>query len=377
MSQKLVHVCLVQSHPVWGACEEYWFWLAARLNPELFQVSLIYPNCEALKVEFSKLPSRVNLLPQPLAYFQSLKSGLLPFYRQLITLKPDIIHCNDPGIVGMIAATIAQIPSRILTFHTPSQSFTYRPHARFLQRWVLHQNWEVIAIAPVNKLTLQSRYNLPSHKVHVIEYGLDRSKFEIDNTREAIRTEFQLMPDSIVLGCVALLKPQKNHSLLLNAFAGLPEKLRNKSHLLLVGEGKLRSSLEEQVQKLDIKNQVTFTGYRRDIPQLLQGMDIFVLSSDYEGLPFAVLESMAMGLPVVATAVDGVRDAIVSGETGLLVPPQEVEALQKAITDLISNSEQRKSMGKAGRDRFIGHYTVERMIAKIERLYYKLIRKSI
>lgn len=370
-----ISVCLIQSNPVWGSCEEYWFWLASTLDSKKFKISLIYPDCEALST-FKELSDRLQLLPQPPSYFQSLRRGLLPLYRLLKKLKPDVVHCNDPGLIGMITASLARVPHRLLTFHTPSQNFNYKLPIKWLQRRLLRHDWQHIVIAQVNKPTVHNRYGVARNKIHVIEYGLESQKFEIADTRSMTRANLNVSLDRVILGCVALLKKQKNHVLLLESYASVLPELKERSHLVLVGDGQLRSALEEQVDRLNLRDNVTFTGYRKDIPQLLQAIDIFVLSSNYEGLPFAVLEAMAMGLPVIATAVDGVRDAIVPGETGILVPPKQVEPLAEAMTQLIKNDSQRHRMGQLARNRFLQNYTLETMVEKIETLYFSICNRE-
>ena len=372
LNEKIRRVCLIQLHDAWGACEEYWRLLAGGIDPERFAVSVLYPDGEEVRSQFAQLPPWVQQRPCPRFWFQSLRSGIGPLRQALVRLGPDLVHCNDPGLVAMIAGVLARVPVRVLTFHTPAQAFEYRFYARWLQRWVLRR-WQVVALSPTNRQLLQRRYGLANERVHTIAHGLESDRFSIANRRDAVRAELAVPPDCILLGCVARLAAQKNHALLLDAYAGLTLGLRSRAHLLIVGDGELRAELEAQVKQLGLCDRVTFTGHRQDIPQLLQAMDGFVLSSNYEGLPFAVLEAMAMALPVVATAVDGVCDAIVSGETGFLVPPGEEEPLRDAIAQLIENPEARNRLGNAGRARFLSHYTVERMVRETETLYETLL----
>ncbi|MGK7876186.1 MAG: glycosyltransferase [Xenococcaceae cyanobacterium] len=372
---KSPRICLIQSNPVWGACEEYLTLLANGLIAKGLDITVVYPKSSSLQPMIELFQKGIQQVPLPAHTFSSL-AHVGSLCQVLGDIQPDIVHCNDPGLVAMLAATLNGISHRVLTFHTPAQSFSYRLHAKLLQRWVLHQGWQFVVISGANQPILQHQYTIPEKKISVIEHGLEPKKFEIPDTIESIRAEFGIAPDCTLVGCVARLATQKNHALLLDAYAALPETLKARSHLLLVGDGELRSTLEQQVARLGLVEQVTFAGYRRDIPQLLQAMDIFVLSSNYEGLPFAVLEAMAMSLPIVATAVNGVRDAIIPGETGLLVPPGQVGALGDAIAQLISNPEQCQRMGQASRDRFLRHYTAERMVHQTEELYSKLIRKS-
>jgi glycosyltransferase involved in cell wall biosynthesis len=371
MNSQSRRICLIQSSPHWGAIEEYLALIANGLTPRGWTVGVIYPEGDELQSMVNLFQPAIEQIPLPIHAFSSIRY-VREIQRSLNQFQPDIVHCNDPGLVAMLATLLSKTPCRVLTFHTPSQSFNYRFHAKFLHRWLLRQGWQIVVIAPVNQPTLQQHYQIPKSNIHVIEYGLSPQKFQIPDTRAQIRSEFAIAPDCILLGCVGRLAVQKNHALLLNAYAELPKALRTNSHLLLVGDGDLRSVLQQQVAQLGLANYVTFAGYRQDIPQLLQAMDGFVLASNYEGLPFAILEAMAMGLPVVATAVDGVRDAVIPGKTGWLVPPGQIAPLQTAIADLIADPVQRQQHGQAGRDRFESHYTDRRMVNDIETLYCNL-----
>ena len=130
----------------------------------------------------------------------------------------------------------------------------------------------------------------------------------------------------------------------------------------MVGDGPLRSALSDTARALHLNGAVTFLGNRRDIPELLRVFDLFVLSSVKEGLPIVLLEAMAAGLPVVATAVDGNPELVVHQETGLLVPPRDAEALAEAICDLLEHPEKAQRMGRRGQERVRQHFSFEKMV---------------
>jgi glycosyltransferase involved in cell wall biosynthesis len=181
--------------------------------------------------------------------------------------------------------------------------------------------------------------------------------------------------NDVLFVCVARIAPQKNHALLLKAFAQGPASDPN-AHLVLVGEGALREQLEQQAKNLGLAGQAHFLGLRADIPDVLGAMDVFVLSSDYEGNPLSVMEAMASGLPTVSTAVGGVPDLFESGKEGLMVQPGDVQGLSNTMATLLRNREARQSMGMAAARRARKNYDVSRMVQAYEELYEDLVDHS-
>jgi len=171
---------------------------------------------------------------------------------------------------------------------------------------------------------------------------------------------------------VARLSPQKNHALLLKAFAQGPAS-DPKAHLVLVGEGTLRRQLEEQAQNLGVAGQIHFLGLRTDISDVLSAMDVFVLSSDYEGSPLSVVEAMASGLPIVSTAAGGVPELFDNGKEGFIVQPGDVRGLSDAIALLLKDREARRSFGIAAARRAKENFDLSRMVRAYEELYENLI----
>ncbi|MGB9802180.1 MAG: glycosyltransferase [Desulfofundulus sp.] len=138
---------------------------------------------------------------------------------------------------------------------------------------------------------------------------------------------------------------------------------------MVVGDGPLRRVLEEESRALGLEGRLFFTGERRDIPQILSLMDVFVLPSTTEGLPLTILEAMAAGKPVIASRVGGLPEVVVDGETGFLVPPGDPQALARALAQLLVNRQKAEEMGQKGKQRVMQHFTVQTMVRKIEEEY--------
>ena len=182
--------------------------------------------------------------------------------------------------------------------------------------------------------------------------------------RGRIRAELGL-GDAPVLITTSRLHPQKGHRHLLDALAGLRKALPA-LRLLIVGDGVERPNLEAQARQLGIADAAVFTGFRSDVADLLRAADLFVLPSLREGMPNTALEAMAVGLPVVASAVGGVPEVVVGGETGLLVPAGDAGSLRDAIARLVTERDLAGRMGRAGRERVREQFSVERMLAASE-----------
>ncbi|WP_297853548.1 glycosyltransferase [Meiothermus sp.] len=173
---------------------------------------------------------------------------------------------------------------------------------------------------------------------------------------------------------VARFAVPKNHGLLLQALAGLQER---PWEVELIGDGPLQSFAEEQAIRLGIRNRVHFVGARTDVAERLAQAHIFVLTSNYEAFPLSILEAMRAGLPVVASNVGGVAEAVIDGETGFLVPRGDLQALRSRLAQLIDNPQLRRQMGMAGRARYEAHFTLEQMLDKILAVYEKVLKTKV
>lgn len=180
--------------------------------------------------------------------------------------------------------------------------------------------------------------------------------------------EFDLGASTTVVGTVGRLVARKGHADLLHAWARVQQSVPD-SHLLVVGYGPERDSLAELAAILGVSDSVTFTGRREDVPELLATMDVFVFPSHWEGHPGALLEAMAAGLPIVATRIDGNRDLLTDGRTGVLVPPRDPVGLAHALTSLCTDPEFAATIGNHAQSEAFEEYTVETMVDRFESVY--------
>jgi glycosyltransferase involved in cell wall biosynthesis len=217
---------------------------------------------------------------------------------------------------------------------------------------------------------------LTAEKISIIHSGVELNRYHITaKKRQQKKKELGISPDSLVVGFVGWLIPIKGVTYLIKAMAEVVQRHPN-SLLVLVGKGDEKGEeeikLKEQVENLGLADNVRFLGWRPDVDEIMGCFDIFVLPSLNEGMGRVLVEAMSAGLPIVASRVGGIPDLVKHGENGLLVPPADAGALERAISDLLSDKARRKHMGETGK-RMCRPYSVEAMVEKIDNLYSRLL----
>ncbi len=286
-------------------------------------------------------------------------------------------HSSKAGILGRLAARLAKVKIIIHTVH--GWSFNdYQPRVkRLFFIWL-----ERLSAWFSDKLVVVSYYDrqkgLDSHigkenKYSFIRYGVDYTEFNIKD--QNIREELGINPNDLVVGMIACFKPQKSPQNFIR-LAFLVKKFSPHIKFLLVGDGILRRSIEKLIEKLNLKNYVILTGWRCDIPRILSAIDVFVLTSLWEGLPIAILEAMASSKPVISTHTGGVSEVIVEGKTGFLVRPRDINRMSERLAVLIKDENLRRQIGQNARAGLGSNFTLTNMISKTENLYEELMKKK-
>ena len=217
---------------------------------------------------------------------------------------------------------------------------------------------------------------LSAQKAVVIYNGVDSKRFRANReTGESIRREFRIPGEACLVGTVANFGVEKGYHYLLKA-AALALERNPALWFLLVGDGPLRGKMEKETVLLSRKNQVLFSGFRSDIPELISAMDIFVQTSLVEGMPNSIYEAMACAKPVIATRVGGVPEVLEHEKNAFLVASKDERALADEILRLAADSELRERVGTNARRRIENHYSFEGMLARYEALYRDLLEKK-
>ena len=287
-------------------------------------------------------------------------------------IEPDIIHAYLPltNFMGSFAGRVLRVPLIIISKRALG---THQDHNK---GWIISDtaafrfsHFVTVNSKAVNEDTIKRDMGDAS-KIRLIYNGLDLEDFttRIGHKREILKT-LNIDPRKKIIITVANLIPYKGHTELLTAAAIVGRQFPD-SIFLLVGEDRgIQKGLEQQTRELGINNNIIFLGQRRDIPELMAASDISVLPSHEEGFSNVVLESMAAGLPVVATRVGGNPEAIIDGETGWLVPPKKPTELASKILDLLNDPEKAGKWGEAGRLRVKQNFSHEKMVAEFVKLY--------
>jgi glycosyltransferase involved in cell wall biosynthesis len=298
--------------------------------------------------------------------------------RKFRTRPIELLHTNNTGCEeSAVAARLAGIPRVVGTFHVDAtydlegtrSGLRYRV-LEYLSNHCLHK---AIAVSEATKANWMGRTRLSANRIVTIHNGIDPERFQRRTGRIEARQLLGLPGDDrLILGGVGRLDEAKGFTYLLDGFAELVRDYPN-TMLAIAGDGPLRGPLEKQASRLGIADRVRFLGFCRDVQRVYDALDVFVLSSLCEALPYALLEAMATRLPVVGTTVAGVPEVIIQGETGFLVGARDANALAGAIRPLLDSPELRERMGQAGRERVVRHFNEADAVQKTISVYREML----
>ena len=290
----------------------------------------------------------------------------------------DIAHSYlyQANLVTRVAARLAGVPVNISSVRC---SYTWLNWKHFLvDRWTAHLADCITSVSEATRQFSIEREGLPAAKIVTLPNGIDVSRFaSIDRqaARAALRGELGYGPDDLVVCTTGRLHEQKGHTYLFQAAEHLKERYPH-LRLLIIGDGPQRGALEAECRRRGLAGMVTFLGMRKDVPELLAASDIFAFPSLYEGMPNAVLEAMAMSLPVVASTADGTVEIIEHEAHGVLVPPGDAQALKAALERLLSEPALRRQFAEAGRLRVVEEFTFQKTMQQTEALYCDYLRRK-
>ena len=285
-------------------------------------------------------------------------------WRLLRRIRPDVVHAHDPHAVSasLLAMRWARGPRLVA-----SRRVDFRlkgPLSRLKYRSCLR----VIAASRAIARVLAS--DGIAAGVRVVYEGVP-SREPGTGGREALAA-LGVPAEAPVVGNVAALTDHKDHRTLLEAMA-IVRRTASTARLVIVGEGELRRGLEARALELGLAETVVFAGFRTDLDRLIPAFTVFCLSSHLEGLGTSLLDAMAFGRPVVATAAGGIPEAVVDGVTGRLVPPRDAQALAEALIQVLGDEPRRTELGRGGRRRFEEQFTAERMVHGTLAVYREVV----
>jgi len=351
--------------------------LARRLDPGRYQVTIGCLRREGPLLDRLK-NTPVEIMEVNLGGGVDSPSGLLriaKLARYLRRNKIQILHAHDlwSNIVGMAAAMLARTPVTITSQRDLSHGAWYGTYRRRVLRFFQRRSSVLLTNAKAIRDGLIEQDHLPPDKVCVVYNGVDLDCFCIPANRSQMFPASEGNKMIVLVG--NMITDVKGQGVLIAA-AQEVVNAHPKTQFVLVGEGAKRPDFEKQAKDLGLESNFLFLGRRSDVPAILACCDIAVLPSLAEGLPNAVLEYLAAGLPVVATSLGGNLEIIQDGKTGLLVPSQDPQALSAALNQLLSDELLTARIAQAGHDYVKQNFSFERLVAEMDQLYAKLLKKA-
>jgi len=338
---------------------------------EVHVVSMLSPRAfteelEAAGITLATLDMRRGV-PDPRAI-----ARLVKILRQW---QPDVMHSHmiHANLLARISRLFYKVPVLISTAHSIKEGGRWREIAYRLTDPLTDLTTNVSRAAVERYIQVGA---VPKDKIMFMPNGIDIAKFKPDRVAgQRLRNELGIKDDFLWLA-VGQFETAKNYPNMLRAFK-VVVAIRPDAVLLLVGQGSLLEKTKKLANELGLEDKVRFLGIRRDVPEVMNAADAYVMSSTWEGLPMVLLEAAACGLSVVATDVGGNGEVVLNGKSGYTVPPCDAEALVAAMSKIMAFSEaERTAMGQAGREHIEANYSLDWVVDQWEAFYQELLQRK-
>jgi glycosyltransferase involved in cell wall biosynthesis len=297
---------------------------------------------------------------------------ILKVIARVLATRTELIHAHLDGM-NFYACLIGFLTRKpvICTYHGAITGWHDRSLKNRLKFWVVRTlSSNVVAVSQFLKQELEKTWRFPESKTVVIYNGVDFSRFVPGSAPGRLRTELGLPTDVKLVGMIGNIRPAKGHEFFIQCASIVTKELPG-CHFLIVGQGDevQMSKIQRQISDLGLQSQVLLTGFRGDVADVLQNLDVFALSSITEGLSIATIEAMGCGTPVVATDCGGPGEIISDGKTGFLVPPRDPEAMADRLLFLLKNADFASQMGQAARQAVEAKFGLHNQMKSYESLY--------
>ncbi|HEY3067286.1 MAG TPA: glycosyltransferase family 4 protein [Methylomirabilota bacterium] len=376
MTASPIRILHVADSAGWAGGETYIRTLAAELDRDRFALGVVVPEHGPLvdRLRAQGVPVHLARVADRLLNPAALRALVDVFRRE----RPALVqsHGARSNVYTKVAARLARVPVVVCTVH--NSLFDYDVSGWRRRAYVLAERLTspladaIVAVSGAIAADLTRRYRIRGSRIVVVHNGIDADAFVPRRARPSVLAELALEEGDRIIGLAGRMTPQKGHEFLLEAVARLRPRLP-RVRCVLAGDGPLRAELESRAAALGIAACCRFLGARTDVADVLSAVEVVTLPSRSEGLPFALLEAMTLGKPVVASTVGGNPEVVEDGRTGLLVPPADAAALADAIARLLEHPHEAAAMGERGRVRVRDHFTLTRTTRAIEDLYLDLL----
>ncbi|HLF27050.1 MAG TPA: glycosyltransferase [Anaerolineae bacterium] len=299
--------------------------------------------------------------------------GCMRLYRLLRAERVDLLQTYDfyANAIGVVIGRLVRVPVVVM-----SQRVVYVKRWRFwVDRLVSHWAHAVTAVSESVRDFCVRAEGMRPDRITVIRNGVDLSVADGEFDHVGVRRAHRLPIDAPLIGAIGRLSEQKGQAVLIRAVEVVRRQIPN-VHVVIVGQGPDRERLLTLVAELGLSESIHFTGHVSHVQPLLAAMDIFAHPSLWEGMPNAVLEAMALAKPIIATRVDGSAELIVDGESGLLIPPNDVEALAQAMLLLLTDAQLARRLAWEAYIRATDEFSRSNMLATTEHLYGSLLARA-
>jgi glycosyltransferase involved in cell wall biosynthesis len=365
----------------WGGAEVYLMQLlagvrAAGLEPRVFCADR--PDADAWIEELERRGYSVERYRptkefNPLGYF--IARRLLKGF--------ELVHINKThprnSLPAVVAARRSGARAVVATEHLALVPDSHYPMGRwmitFLVRCTNRLLDRTIAVSALSRDMLIENYHIAPDSIVAIRNGIDIARFDDDVGGDAVRAELGFAPNDRVAILVGRFAARKGHSYAMRAMRLASVRVPD-LRMIFAGDGELESELRVEAEELGVSDRVLFVGFRRDIPRLLAASDLLLLPSEDECLPLVILEAMSSRLPVIATDVGGISEAVDDGRTGILVRPRDAEGLADAMVEVLGDRDRARAMGLEGRRKVEAEFSLEACSAAVFDVYDELLTKK-
>lgn len=338
-----------------------------KVNPSLICLKEAGPLGEELAKEF-EVVSNLYRHKWDLRILPRLKTAIQSLNAEAVVT----VGAGDKMFWGRLAARWARVPVIASALHSTG----WPDGVGRLNRWLDPCTDAYIAVAEQHAEFLRAFEHFPAEKVVKIPNGIDTERFSPNSrARAELHRELGISKSAPVVGIVAALRSEKNHLLFVDAARKIANGMPD-TQFVIVGDGPCRSEIEQHIAELGMTHRFHLLGTRHDTPRILAGLDVFVLSSHNEAFPVSILEALSCEVPVVATRVGSVTEAVIEGQTGFAVLPSDADGLACKVTTLLEDPALAMQLGKQGRQQVVERFSLANMVAGYEQLLMNIYAKK-
>jgi len=352
-----------------GGLENVVFNLAANVDRKTFDVSVCcIDEFGILENKFKKLDINLVLLKRKKGGTDWLLCQKLA--KLLKEQKVDILHTHNfaPNLYGAIAGRLSYTPKIIATYHNKRFFEDLNIKRLIVFKMLYYMNHVNVFVSEDAKYLAIKTSKISPNRITVIHNGVDINKFSLEKKKKDLLNELNINDGEFVIGTISRLSKEKNLATLLRLYRNILTRY-NKCKLLIIGDGPEKEELIKKAFDLRIISKTIFTGYREDIPELLNIMDLFIMTSLTEGISLTLLEAMSARKAVIATMVGGNKEIITDGHSGILVKIKDIDTIVDKVIDLINDKEKRNIFTFNARRKVIQEFSLEKMVGKYNTLY--------